>query len=102
MKNDTPLSSFEAELKAEYIKSKFTEGLELYGYGKPNTWCLISKAELVSKCYMEKGSDGDYKVSYPTQRKAIQKANMIHQTRGVMLYEYKCYCCGGWHLSKRH
>lgn len=102
MKSDTPISSFEVELKAEYIKAKFTEGLELYGHGKSNTWRLISKPDLVSKCYREKGNDGDYKVSYPTQRKAIQKANFIHQSRGVMLYEYKCDSCDGWHLSKRH
>lgn len=102
MKSETPRSSFEAELNAEFIQTKFTDGLELYEHGKPNVWRLTSKLELISKCYRERGSDGNYKVSYPSRRKAIQKANIIHQTRGVMLYEYKCDCCDSWHLSKRH
>lgn len=103
MKSDTPICCFKAELKAEFIRKKLAEGLELYGDDRPNTWRLVSKiANVASKCCKEKGRDGDYKISYPTQRKAIQKANIIHQTRGTILYEYKCDCCDGWHLSKRH
>jgi len=95
--------NFEAELIAENIRAKFNEELDLYEDDKFNKWQLSSKPiKVITKCKHCKGCDGECKISYRTRREAFNKASSIYKNRRTTLFEYKCYYCEGWHLSKRH
>jgi hypothetical protein len=105
--NNSPLTTYssgdEANDGANYSNREYGHNLIPYKCDNCNEWHLspIDRSTKSTACDICTDSNGYYKDLYSTQDDAQQRANILHEERGVNLKIYECEYYDGWHLTKQ-
>lgn len=81
------------------IKLKYGNDLIPYHCSRCQQWHLGKGREKWPECSYCRGRGGDYKISYPTERDAVEQAARLERGSYVRLRVYECRHEHAWHLT---
>ena len=107
-KTGRPLSEYdskaEAKTAAAYANKNFQNSdVTPYKCSVCGFWHLspVERQTPSDTCTICRGSDGNLKEAYPTERDALRRAGLLRKEQGVKLNVYVCEHGNGWHLTKQ-
>lgn len=97
------LTKAEAAKQAHYTQASHKIDLDAYQCKKCNLWHLAPKRLSISfnECWHCQGRDGRFKVTYPSEDIANERAEILGSKAYVHLRPYECPHGEGWHLTSR-